>query len=211
MAVLSFIKKCNLHIEIHLRYTLRHMVTADKEIFYPSTISDWRIWLEENHLSKNNIWVVFHHKSSHRASITRREAVDVALCFGWIDSKKIKIDNHTSHQFFSKRRPKGTWSKINKERVEELIAQGLMHEAGYKCIEAAKSNGSWTLLDSVEELIVPGDLDAVFQTDKALRDYFEGLSRTKKKMWLHKLVFSKSPITRQRYIDEIVTTYIKDL
>lgn len=186
------------------------MLRTIEEIFYPATVSEWRIWLEENHLSKSNVWVVFHNKTSDKPSITWREAVDVALCFGWIDSKKIKVDDQTSHQFFSKRKPKGTWSKINKEKVQELIALGLMCEAGYRSIEVAKSNGSWTILDSVEELIVPPDLEAVFQSDNTLRDYFQRQSKTKKKMWLHKLVFSKSPATRQKYIDEIIASHLSN-
>ena len=78
------------------------------EIFYPTSRTDWRKWLETNHLSKQAVWLVFYNKSSGRKSISWSEAVDEALCFGWIDSKKIKVDVETSHQFFSKRKPNST-------------------------------------------------------------------------------------------------------
>ncbi|MEG1229325.1 MAG: YdeI/OmpD-associated family protein, partial [Flavobacterium sp.] len=131
------------------------------------------------------------------------EAVDVALCFGWIDSKKIKINDDTSHQFFSKRKAKSTWSKINKEKIDKLIAEGLMTDAGYKSIEVAKENGSWTILDSVEELIIPADLEEAFNIHEGAKDYFLSLSKSSKKMLLHWVVLAKLPLTRQKRIDEI--------
>lgn len=131
------------------------MSANENEIFYPTSQSEWREWLQENHVSKQAVWVVFYNKNSSKPSISWSEAVDVALCFGWIDSKKIAVDKESSHQFFSKRKPKGTWSKINKQKVEKFIAEGLMSELGLSVIENAKQNGSWTILDEVEELIVP--------------------------------------------------------
>src|SRR5690606_23479809 len=97
----------------------------EADIFYPASPAAWRKWLQKNHLSKEAVWVVFYTKSSGKKTITWSEAVDVALCFGWIDSKKIKIDEETSHQFFSKRKSTGTWSKINKLKVQQLIESGL--------------------------------------------------------------------------------------
>ncbi|MCF8239084.1 MAG: hypothetical protein K9I85_13060 [Saprospiraceae bacterium] len=147
------------------------------EIFYPKRQAVWRKWLEKNHHLKQAVWLVFYNKKSEFKSITWSEAVDVALCFGWIDSKKVKIDEDTAHQFFSRRKPKSTWSKINKNKVEKLIEQGLMTEAGYGSIETAKQNGSWTILDEVEELIVPSDLEAEFASKPNSKDFFLSLSR----------------------------------
>lgn len=174
------------------------------EIFYPKSLTAWRRWLEKNHISKQAVWLVFYKKSSQKKSLTWSEAVDVALCFGWIDSKKIKIDEETAHQFFSKRKAKSTWSKINKEKVENLIATGLMREAGYISIETAKQNGSWTILDEVEELIIPKDLKAELKNKPVAKVYFENLSRSVKKAILQWLVMAKRPETRQKRIDEIV-------
>ncbi len=139
------------------------MSMCETEIFYPKSQKDWRKWLEKNHHSKQSVWLVVYTKSSEKPSITWSESVDVAICFGWIDSKKIKIDEETSHQFFSKRKPKSTWSKINKEKVQRLTDSGLMTESGLKSIAIAKENGSWTILDEAEELIIPEDLEKAFK------------------------------------------------
>jgi len=176
----------------------------NEQVIYTKTKADWRKWLAENHLSEQNVWLVFYNKKSELPSITWSGAVDVALCFGWIDSKKVKIDEETSHQFFSKRKPKSTWSKINKTKIEQLIEQGLMTEAGFKSIETAKQNGSWTILDEVEELIIPADLDAEFADKPNAKDFFLGLSKSVRKMILAWLVFAKTPQTRQKRITEIV-------
>jgi len=176
----------------------------NEQVIYTKTKADWRKWLAENHFSEQNVWLVFYNKKSELPSITWSDAVDVALCFGWIDSKKVKIDEETSHQFFSKRKPKSTWSKINKAKIEQLIEQGLMTEAGFKSIETAKQNGSWTILDEVEELIIPADLDAEFADKPNAKDFFLGLSKSVRKMILAWLVFAKTPQTRQKRITEIV-------
>jgi uncharacterized protein YdeI (YjbR/CyaY-like superfamily) len=174
------------------------------EIFYPASQTEWRQWLLENHLSKSSVWLVFYNKSSVNPSISWSEAVDEALCFGWIDSKKISIDKEKSHQFFSKRKAISTWSRINKEKVEKLIANGKMTAEGHKCIEIAKQNGSWTILDEVEELIIPNDLESEFNTKPGSKDFFLSLSKSVKKVILQWLVLAKRPETRQKRIAEIV-------
>lgn len=180
------------------------MQKKEVEIFYPPSSTAWRKWLEKNHLSQQAVWLVFYNKASHKKSISWSEAVDVALCFGWIDSKKIKIDEETSHQFFSKRKANSTWSKINKMKVQQLIESGLMTEAGYAIIETAKQNGSWTLLDEVEELIIPKDLEREFRTKKGTKDFFLSLCKSDKKAILQWLVLARRPETRQKRITEIV-------
>lgn len=180
------------------------MVKGEIEIFYPTSLTAWRTWLEKNHLSKQAVWLVFYNKNSSNTSITWSEAVDVALCFGWIDSKKIKIDEETSHQFFSKRKPKSTWSKINKQKVQQLIESGLMTSEGFKSIEIAEQNGSWTILDEVEELIIPEDLKAELETRPMAKEYFESVSKSVKKAILQWLILAKRPETRQKRITEIV-------
>lgn len=180
------------------------MQKEEIEIFYPMSLTDWQEWLEKNHLSSNAVWLVFYNKDSGKKSISWSESVDIALCFGWIDSKKIRIDEETSHQFFSKRKAKSTWSKINKEKVRLLIDNGLMTEAGHKSIEVAKQNGSWTILDDVEELIIPQDLKAELDRNLMAKDYFENLSKSVKKAILQWLVLAKRPETRQKRLTEIV-------
>lgn len=180
------------------------MQKTESEIFYPTTLIAWRKWLEKNHLSKTSVWLVFYNKSSAKNSISWSEAVDVALCFGWIDSKKIKIDAESSQQFFSKRKAQSTWSKINKKKIEQLIASGQMTAKGYESIDIAKQNGSWTILDEVEELIVPTDLETAFINKSTAKEYFESFSKSVKKAILQWLILAKRAETRQKRIDEIV-------
>lgn len=176
---------------------------TETEVYYAASPADWRKWLEENHLSKQSVWLVFHTQSSEKKSLTWSEAVDTALCFGWIDSRKVKTDHETFRQFFSKRRPGSTWSKINKQKVLQLIAGGQMTPAGYESIETAKQNGSWTILDPVEDLIIPDDLEKAFKKHKGSNEYFLSLSKTVKKMILYHIVSARRPETRQKRIDEI--------
>lgn len=164
----------------------------------------WRKWLEKNHLSKRAVWLVFYTRQSQQKSMTWSDAVDVALCFGWIDSKKVKINDETSHQYFSQRKSKSTWSKINKEKVKRLIEQGRMTEAGLKSIQLAKQNGSWTLLDEVEELIVPADLQKAFKAHPKAKAFYLSLSKSHKKILLSWLLFAKTQDTRQRRIQDII-------
>lgn len=173
-------------------------------VFYPENNAAWRRWLEENHRNEQAVWVVFYTKASGKPSITWSEAVDEALCFGWIDSKVISMGDGKLHQFFSKRKAKSTWSKINKEKIERLVREGLMTQAGHESIERAKENGSWTILDEVEELVVPKDFEAALDQYDGAKEYFQDLSKSVKKMMLYWLVSAKRPETRQKRIDELV-------
>ena len=109
----------------------------------------------------------------------------------------------TREQETSKRKVKSNWSKINKDKVEILIAQGLMKEAGFKSIETAKKNGSWTILDEVEALVIPQDLNDEFKNHKGSFEYYESLSNSAKKILLYWVVSAKRQETRQKRILEI--------
>lgn len=187
------------------------MQEKEIEIFDPTNLSDWRKWLEKNHLSKQSVWLVCYNKNSGKKSITWSESVDAALCFGWIDSKKIKVDEEKTHQFFSKRKARSTWSKINKVKVAQLIEQGLMTDAGYKSIDVAKQNGSWTILDTVENLVIPEDLRVEFEKNAVAGAFFDGMSKSSKKAVLQWLVLAKTAETRQKRIAEIVECSAQNL
>ena len=173
------------------------------ETFCPTNPTEWRKWLEKNHLSKQSVWLVCYKKKSNKPTIAWSNAVDEALCFGWIDSKRIPIDEEKFMQFFSRRKSNGTWSKVNKEKIKRLIDSGLMTKAGFESIETAKQNGSWTILDDVEELKIPKDLAKEFKNKKGSQDFFLSLSRSAKKTILQWLVLAKRPETRQKRITEI--------
>lgn len=176
----------------------------DTDLFYPANRKEWRAWLKKHHDQKQSVWLVFYKQKSGMATISWSDAVDEALCFGWIDSKKKPVDEEKYIQFFSKRKAKGTWSKINKQKIEQLIAEGLMMPAGFASIEAAKQNGSWLILDNVEELEIPADLELAFSVHPGSGDFFLNLSRSVKKSILQWLVLAKRPETRQKRIAEVV-------
>lgn len=175
----------------------------EKSIIYLNTKEEWRLWLENNHRIAKSIWVICNTKKSNLPVISWTELVDEALCFGWIDSTRRPIDAYSFMQLFSQRKPKSTWSKINKEKVQKLINSNLMMPAGHEVIKIAKENGSWSILDSVEELIIPTDLDEAFQVYQGSKDYFVGLSKSVKKMMLQWIVLAKRAETRKKRIDEI--------
>ena len=114
-------------------------------------------------------------------------------------------------QLFSKRKPKSNWSKINKEKIQQLIDSEQMTKTGYESVETAKQNGSWTILDEVEELIIPNDLEKAFIKHKGSKDYFLSLSKSSRKMMLSWIVLAKRPETRHKRIDEVVESAEQNL
>ena len=172
--------------------------------YCPKNKEDWRNWLRKNHIKEDSIWLIFYKKASPNHNLSWSEAVDAALCFGWIDSTKKSIDKEQYIQYFCKRKPKSNWSKVNKEKVKSLIEQGLMKKAGFKSIEIAKENGSWSFLDEVEALIVPADLIEEFAKQKGSIEYFDSLRKSAKKILLYWVVSAKRKETRQKRILEIV-------
>ena len=176
----------------------------DVETISPKSRKEWREWLKENHDKMKSVWLIYYKKKSNVPSVIYSDAVDEALCFGWIDSKAKSLDNDKFMQFFSKRKEKSVWSKINKEKIERLTAEGLMMDAGFKIIETAKQNGSWTILDDAEALIIPDDLNNALRKRSIAIEYFLSLSRTDKRNILQWLVLAKRQETREKRITEIV-------
>ena len=175
----------------------------DIDEFCPQDKQDWRKWLKLNHNTKQSVWLIFYKKKSPNFNLSWSEAVDEALCYGWIDSVKRSIDNEKFKQYFSKRKAKSAWSKINKEKVEYLTSENLMQEAGYKTIEIAKENGSWSLLDGVEALVVPEDLMNEFNERAGSLEYYESLTKSAKKILLSWIALAKRTETRHKRIIEI--------
>lgn len=180
------------------------MKEQELDTFCPTSRQDWRKWLEENHQSRKSIWLIYYKSKTNKPTVKYSEAVDEALCFGWIDSKAISIDDEKYMQFFCKRKPKSVWSKINKGKVQRLIASGLMTDAGFESIELAKQNGSWSILDTAESLEIPNDLGEEFKKYPGSIDYFLSLSRSDKRNLLQWLILAKRSETRQKRIVEIV-------
>jgi uncharacterized protein YdeI (YjbR/CyaY-like superfamily) len=183
----------------------------EPETFCPASPQHWREWLQAHHAEKQSVWLIYHKKKSATPSLTWSQAVDEALCFGWIDSRAQPLDDERYRQFFSRRKPGSAWSKINKAKVEQLTAAGLMTPAGLASIETAKQNGAWTLLDEVEELRIPADLAQPLAARPLAASYFERLSRTDKRNILQWLVLAKRPATRQKRLAEIVDAAAQQL
>jgi uncharacterized protein YdeI (YjbR/CyaY-like superfamily) len=174
------------------------------ETFSPKSRDDWRAWLLENHDKKMSVWLIYFKAKSGKPSVSYSDAVDEALCFGWIDSKAKPIDADSYMQFFSRRKERSVWSRVNKEKVARLIAEGRMTQAGLAIIEIAKRNGSWTILDDAEALVIPDDLNAAFASCPGSRAFFDGLSRSDKRNILQWLILGKRAETRAKRISAIV-------
>lgn len=173
------------------------------EEYCPRDSNEWRQWLEDNHRHKEAVWLIFYKTKSPYHNLSWSSAIDQALCFGWIDSVKKTIDTGRYKQYFSKRKPKSNWSRVNKDKIEKLIAQGLLEEAGHKSIEVAKANGSWNILDNVENLEVPQDLGKALANTPKAKEYFEALSNSNKKLLLYWVFSAKRAETRQNRVKEI--------
>jgi uncharacterized protein YdeI (YjbR/CyaY-like superfamily) len=164
----------------------------------------WSRWLEANHGRSDGVWLAVGKKGNTRTSLMYEDAVQEALRFGWIDSTVRRLDADRSQQLYTPRRPGGTWALSNKRRVERLMADGLMEPAGMAAIERAKADGSWMLLDDVENLVVPADLAVAFETTPAAAESFGGLPESKRKLILYWIGSTKREATRQARIAKAV-------
>jgi uncharacterized protein YdeI (YjbR/CyaY-like superfamily) len=179
------------------------MTQNNIETICPKSREQWRQWLQENHDRKQSVWLIFYKMKANVPTMNWSEAVDEALCFGWIDSKRQSIDEEKYRQFFSRRKPNSTWSKINKTKIKQLTEEGLMTRAGFDCVEIAKRNGSWSILDEVEELIIPDDLEKALQKRPGSKSYFLSLSVSDRKSILQWLMLAKRQQTRLKRTQEI--------
>ena len=172
--------------------------------FHAESLDAWRNWLLENHQKEKSVWLIIYHKESNVPSIYYDAAVDEALCFGWIDSKPNKRDEQSYFQFFSKRNPKSNWSSVNKEKVARLTDQNLMHSSGLQLIQLAKKSGTWTALDDVENLIVPAELQKLFDQDEVAYSHWKKFPRSVKRGILEWVFNAKRQETRLKRIAETV-------
>jgi uncharacterized protein YdeI (YjbR/CyaY-like superfamily) len=177
---------------------------SEKELLYFKNAEEWRAWLHENHNKADRAYLIFYKVGSPYESMRWEEAVQVALCYGWIDSTVKKLDDAKRQQLFTPRKNKSVWSKINKSYVEKLIADNLMHESGLAKIEIAKQNGSWNSLDHVEESIIPDDLQKAFDANKTAFENYNNFSFTYRKNYLYWLNHAKREETRKKRIEEII-------
>ena len=170
----------------------------------PRSRAAWRKWLERNHTRAQGVWLVSYKKATGKPRVEYDEAVEEALCFGWIDSKANKLDDERSMQWYGPRKARTGWSRINKARIEKLIAAGLMAPAGLAKIEAAQQDGSWASLDAIENLEVPPDLAQALAANEQAQQHFEAFPRSAKRAILEWIASAKRPDTRGKRVEETV-------
>ena len=169
------------------------------------SMTAWDSWLAEQHPDSNGVWLKFARKGSGLTSVTYAEAVEVALCYGWIDGQAASFDEACWLQRFGPRRSRSVWSKINRARVEALSEQGRMRPAGLREVERAKADGRWdAAYDPPSTATVPDDLAAALADNPAARDFFAGLNSRNRFAILHRIQGAKKPETRARRIANFV-------
>jgi len=166
----------------------------------------WRAWLTENQDGVDEIWLIFYKKESGIPGIEYGEALDEALCFGWVDSLIRKIDEQTYARKFTPRKDESQWSVVNKRRVEQLIRDGLMTEHGLRKVEAAKRSGRWDapVQRPKFDLSMPAEFAEALRSHPQAEAAFNRLAPTHQKQYLLWIVTAKRPETRARRIVEAV-------
>ena len=173
---------------------------ADEARVHAETVTDFGDWLAANHATASGVWLVTWRTPTGRPAPSYDEAVTEALRYGWIDSTARTLDEERRMQRFSPRRPGSGWSRTNKERVARLEAEGRLAPPGRAVVEAARADGSWSMLDSVEALEVPDDLAAALDAVPGAREHWEASTPSARKAVLSALVRAKRPATRQKRV-----------
>jgi uncharacterized protein YdeI (YjbR/CyaY-like superfamily) len=178
------------------------MPTPPPNSTHPKTRAAWRKWLEKNHARPEGVWLISYKKATGKVRFGYEEAVEEALCFGWVDSKGNQLDHERTMLWFAPRKSGSGWSRPNKLRVEKLINAGLMRPAGLAKLEAAQRDGSWNALDKIEALEIPPDLQQALATHPNAGANFDAFPRSVKRAILQWIATAKKPETRAQRVDE---------
>lgn len=168
----------------------------EPELLAPKDLAAWRRWLRRHHERPDGVWLLIRKKGSAAPGVAYEEAVEEALCFGWIDATTNRHDDDHYKLWFSRRKPGSVWAASNKARVERLIADGRMAPPGLAKIEAAKADGSWEALEGLEDLTMPDDLVAALDASPPAREHFEAFPPGARKQILSWIRQAKRPETR---------------
>lgn len=180
-------------------------IIEGKTTIYCDSEEKWREWLLNYHSKLSFVWLIIYRKNSKISSVYYSEAVDQALCFGWIDSAPRKRDAQSYYLYMSQRKPSSNWSKVNKEKVAQLEKKGLIHASGYAAIEIAKKNGKWNALDQVCELEEPDDLKGLLKENKKAFENWNQFSNSSRRGILEWIFNARRSETRQKRIQETVS------
>ncbi|TGK12119.1 bacteriocin-protection protein [Leptospira fletcheri] len=183
------------------------MPKQDEQLVVPfSSRKEWEKWLKQNHDSSPGIWIKLSKKQSGIPSVSYEEALEIALCYGWIDGQKKPFDSEYWLQKFTLRKPKSIWSLKNREKAEELLSSGKIKPAGLKAIEEAKQNGAWDkAYASPSKIVVPEDFQKALDQNKKAGKFFETLDKTNRYAILFRIHNVKKAETRTRKIQEFVS------
>jgi uncharacterized protein YdeI (YjbR/CyaY-like superfamily) len=169
-------------------------------IFHAETRAQWRDWLGVNHRSARGVWLCSWRAPTGRPVCAYPEAVEEAICFGWIDSTVNVLDDHRALQLMTPRKPKSTWTRLNRDRATAMEAAGLMTDAGRRAVESARQNGWWTIYDPVEDLVEPPDLAAALDADAVARRNWNTFPPGARKAMLWWVISASRASTRQQRI-----------
>jgi uncharacterized protein YdeI (YjbR/CyaY-like superfamily) len=185
------------------------MVDLPENAVYFASAAEFRAWLLAHHDDESGIWLVRNKKDSGLLVLTYDEIVDTVICFGWIDSLPRSLDTTRTMLWVAPRKPKSNWSRINRDKVERLIAEGRMEPAGMRKVELAQADGSWTRLNVVDELVVPDDLADAFRGFEHAAAHFAAFPKSVRRGILEWILNAKRPETRAQRIRE--TSRLADL
>jgi uncharacterized protein YdeI (YjbR/CyaY-like superfamily) len=175
-----------------------------RPLVHPGSIAEWRSWLAEHHADTDGVWLATWKRASGKTPLDYGAIVEEALCFGWIDGLVNTLEDGRQAQLLTPRRRGSGWSRSNKERIERLQADGRMTEAGMRVIDAAKADGSWTLLDAAEALLEPPELSAALDANPEARRQWNAFPRSPRKALIFWVTSAKRPETRLRRVTMIV-------
>jgi uncharacterized protein YdeI (YjbR/CyaY-like superfamily) len=175
------------------------------EQVHPETRANWRAWLQRHHGRTTGVWLVTWKKATGRPRIEYDDTVEEALAWGWVDSKTGKLDGERSMLWFAPRKPRTGWSRPNQQRIERLLAQGLMQPAGQRKVDAAKADGSWSKLDAVEDGVIPPDLAAALAAHPPAAERFAAFPRSVRRGILEWIEQARRPETRQQRVLQTAT------
>lgn len=176
----------------------------DREHVHPDDAAGWRAWLEANHATSPGCWLVAWKPATGRPTVDYEAGIQEALCFGWVDSQARSLDDERGALLYTPRKRGSAWASTNKRRVELLEADGRMTDAGRAVIEAAKADGSWTILDDVEAGVLPEDLATALAGDGQAQATWDGYPPSVRRGMHFWVISAKRPDTRVRRIAEIV-------
>ena len=179
--------------------------------FYAKTLAEWRDWLAKHGQTEKRIWLIVYQKRSKTPSVRFLDAIEHALCFGWVDSKAIKRDAESCYLCFTPRSPKSTWGRWNRKRAEQLTEEGWMRPQGQAVIDHAKKTGTWDALADAQNCIVPADLRDAFADDATAERNFDAFPPSSRRLILQWIETAKRPETRARRIAETVESAAKNV